>query len=202
MGWSDKRGTRGGGMNSDAGHRRGTPSRPSSYEPHLHVFPVVIFYQTVAGLGSFARWEMSGDANAMVKMHMYFAHHSLGFPRHFYRFHPGPQDLINASALHLTAAQIKQERMLETGMMRDTKRGVMALKKAYRKYHEDAKLPNPSIRALIQDVQAVGHAQAYLGYEMIPYHLKGYRLLDPAQRVIYHRLARENWTHKMKMMRS
>ena len=155
------------------------------------------------GIPQAAEAAMSGDTNAMEKMHMYFAHHSLGFPRHFYRFHPGPQwDLINASALHLTAAQIKQEKMLEMGMMQDTKRGVMVLKKAYRKYCEDAKLPNPSIRALIQDVQAVGHAQAYLGYEMIPYHLKGYRLLDPAQQVIYHRLARENWTHKMKMMRS
>ncbi len=155
------------------------------------------------GIPQAAEAAMSGDASAMSKMHMYFAHHSLGFPRHFCRFHPGPRfDLKNAAALHLTAAQIKQEKKLETGMMQDTKRGVMALQNAYRKYREDAKRPNPSIRALIQDVQAAGHAQAYLGYEMIPYHLKGYRLLDPAQQVIYQRLARENWTHMKKKMRS
>ena len=150
-----------------------------------------------------AEAAMSGGTNTMAKIHMYFPRHSLGFPEYFYQFHPGPHwDLVNASALHLTAAQIKQEKMLEMGMMQDTQRGVMALKNAYRKYGEDAKLPNPSIRALIQDVQAVGHAQTYLGYEMIPYHLKGYRLLDPAQQVIYHRLARENWIqiHKTKMM--
>ncbi|HUX62941.1 hypothetical protein [Sulfuricella sp.] len=144
---------------------------------------------------------MPGDTNAMAKMHRYFAHHSLGFPEHFYQFHPGPHwDLMNSSALRLTPAQIKQEKMLGMGMMQDTERGIMALKKAARQYSEDAKLPNPSIRALARDVQAVGYAQAYLGYEMIPYHIKGYRLLDPAQQVIYHRLARENWIHKMKMM--
>ena len=148
-----------------------------------------------------AEAAVPGKATALEKMHMYFVHHNFGFARNFYRFHPGPHwDLMNASALHLTAAQIKQEKMLVTGMMQDTKQGVVALKNAYRKYREYAKQPNPSIRVLIHDVQAVGHAQAYLGYEMIPYHIKGYRLLDPAQRVIYHRLARENWIHKMKMM--
>ncbi len=148
-----------------------------------------------------AEAAVPGKATALEKMHMYFVHHNFGFARNFYRFHPGPHwDLMNASALHLTAAQIKQEKMLVTGMMQDTKQGVVALKNAYRKYREDAKQPNPSIRVLIHDVQAVGHAQAYLGYEMIPYHIKGYRLLDPAQQVIYHRLARENWIHMMKMM--
>ena len=156
----------------------------------------------VMGIPQAAEAAMSRDANAMEKMHMYFVHHNLGFAQNFYRFHPGPHwDLMNASALHLTAAQIRQEKKLVTGMMQDTKQGVMALKKAYRKYREYAKLPNPSIRVLIHDVQAVGNAQAYLGYEMIPYHLKGYRLLDPAQQAIYHRLARENWTRMMKMMR-
>jgi hypothetical protein len=76
----------------------------------------------------------------------------------------------------------------------------VALKKAYRAYREYAKQPNPSIKVLIHDVQTVGRAQAYLGYEMIPYHIKGYRLLDPAQQVIYHRLAHKNWVHMMKMM--
>lgn len=146
-----------------------------------------------------AEAAMPGNANAMAKMHQYFVGHFLGFAKYFYQFHPGPNwDLMNASALHLTAAQIKLEKTLVMGMMEDTKRGVMALKKAYRRYADDAKKPNPSIRVLIKDVQVVGHAQAYLGYEMIPYHLKGYRLLDPAQRVIYHRLARENWIHKVK----
>ena len=145
-----------------------------------------------------AEAAMPGNANAMAKMHMYFVHHNFGFARNFYQFHPGPHwDLMNASALHLTAGQIKQEKMLVMGMMQNTEHGVIALKKAYRKYREEAKLPDPSIRVLTQDVQAVGRAQAYLGYVMIPYHMKGYRLLDPAQQAIYHHLARENWIHMM-----
>ena len=41
----------------------------------------------VTGLG-IGRAEAAGGR--MVKLHMYFAHHSLGFPMNFYQFHPGP----------------------------------------------------------------------------------------------------------------
>jgi len=169
----------------------------------VRVLTTVVALAVLAmGIPQAAEAAMFNNADAMEKLHMYFVHHNLGFAGNFYRFHPGPHwDLMNASALHLTAAQIKREKLLVTGMMQDTKQGVIALKKAYRTYREYAKLPNPSIRVLIHDVQAVGHAQAYLGYEMIPYHLKGYRLLDRAQQAIYHRLARENWTDMTRMMR-
>jgi hypothetical protein len=33
---------------------------------------------------------VSGNANALETMHMYFVHHNLGFARNFYQFHPGP----------------------------------------------------------------------------------------------------------------
>ncbi|APZ42624.1 hypothetical protein [Acidihalobacter ferrooxydans] len=158
----------------------------------------IVFASMAMGITT-AEAAMPGKATSMEKMHMYFVHHNFGFARNFYQFHPGPHwDLMHASALHLTAAQIKREKMLTMSMMHDTKQGIAALKSAYRQYREYAKQPNPSIRVLIHDVQAVGRAQAYLGYEMIPYHMKGYRLLDPAQRVIYHRLAHENWIRMMK----
>ncbi len=138
------------------------------------------------------------NGSAMAKIHVYFVRHSLGFPANFYQFHPGPHwDLMHAAALHLTAAQIREERRLRVGMMRATIKGVAALKHAYRRYRSDASVPDPSVRTLIKDVRSVAHAQAYLGYEMIPYHIKGYRVLDPSQKTVYHHLARENWLHKM-----
>ncbi len=85
-------------------------------------------------------------------------------------------------------------------MMRDTMRGIASLRQAYRLYRVEARLSDPSIRVLVRDVRSVGRAQAYLGYEMIPYHIKGYRVLDVAQGLVYHRLARENWMHRMRGM--
>ncbi|MDA8361646.1 MAG: hypothetical protein M0Z44_06605 [Gammaproteobacteria bacterium] len=153
----------------------------------------------VGGLG--LGRAQAADGAAMAKMHRYFVHHSFGFPMNFYRFHPGPHwDLMHASALGLTPTQMQEERRLTMAMMRDTMRGVARLRQAYRRYRVEARLPNPSIRVLVRDVRSVGRAQAYLGYEMIPYHLKGYRVLDAAQRHVYHRLARENWMHRMRGM--
>ncbi len=108
---------------------------------------------------------------------------------------------MNAAALHLTAAQISQEKKLVLGMMQGTKRDIMALQKAYRQYRAEARLPSPSIRALDQDVHAVGRAQADLASVMIPYHIKGYRLLDAAQQGLYHHLSAQNWSHMVAMMR-
>ncbi len=137
---------------------------------------------------------MHRPAQAMAKPYRYFMRHSFGFIGIFYRYHPGPHwSLMHAQALHLTPAQISEEKMLATGMRSHTMRGIMSLRMAYRRYREAARQPDPSTRTLIRDVREIGRAQAYLGYEMIPFHLKGYRLLDPSQRITYRRLAHENW---------
>jgi hypothetical protein len=147
-----------------------------------------------------AHAAMQGRRGTMAKRGMYFMHHSLGFPFIFFRFHPGPHwDLLHAAALHLTPQQVAEEKHLAMGMMMETGRGVRRLKMAYRNYRKAARAPNPSIRALVGDVMAVGRAQTYLGYVMIPFHLKGYRLLDPAQQAIYQRLAA---TMRMRMMQA
>ncbi len=139
-----------------------------------------------------AHAAMHGRPSMMSKKVMYFMHHSLGFPHIFFRFHPGPHwDLMHAAALHLTPRQVAQERTLAMGMMRDTSRGIRHLKAAYRRYRLAARAANPSIRALVRDVTAVGRAQTYLGYVMIPFHLRGYRLLNPGQQAIYRHLAQE-----------
>jgi len=144
---------------------------------------------------------MMRPSNRMMKTHMYFMRHSLGFATIFFRYHPGPHwDLMHATALHLTAAQIRKEKRLTVGMMRDTQRGIVSLKAAYQRYRQDAMQADPAIGRLIHDVKAVGRAQAYLGYEMIPYHLKGYAILSPSQKIRYRKLARINWMHMMRMM--
>ena len=132
-------------------------------------------------------------------MMMYLRQHTFNFERYFYQFHPGPHwDLVNAKQLRLTPAQISAEKHLVKGMKRDTIRGITALKVAYQRYRNDARQKTPKLSTLIHDVKAVGRAQAYLGYEMMPYHLKGHRLLNNSQKLIYKRLARENW---MRIMR-
>ncbi len=153
---------------------------------------------TVAAGLSPAHAAMHGRPVTRAKRGMYFMHHSLGFPFIFFVFHPGPHwDLMHAAALHLTPQQVAEEKHLAMGMMMETGRGVRQLKAAYRNYRMAARAPNPSIRALVGDVMAVGRAQTYLGYVMIPFHLKGYRLLDPAQRIIYLRLAAKMRMHMM-----
>ncbi|RZD15697.1 MAG: hypothetical protein EVJ46_09225 [Candidatus Acididesulfobacter guangdongensis] len=138
----------------------------------------------------------------MMKTEMFFMHHSLGFPSIFYKFHPGPHwILMHAKSFNLNSSQLKQEKMLTMGMMHNTIKGVMMLKKALRQYKMDAMQNNPSISKLISDVKAVGNAETYLGYEMIPFHIKGYRVLYPSQQSLYHRLAKMNWMKKMQMMR-
>ena len=140
------------------------------------------------------KMQMSGE--------QYFAHYSLNFKPYFYQYHPGPHwDLVNAKKLHLSPAQIKTEKHLVEGMKSDTMRGVRELKAAYRQYKHDASQASPKIKidVIINDVKAVGRAQTFLGYEMVPYHVKGYRILDHSQRLTYKRLARENWLKVMRM---
>ncbi len=130
----------------------------------------------------------------------YFEPHTFNFGSYFYQYHPGPHwDLVNTKKLHLSPTQIKAEEHLIKGMKQDTMRGIRDLKVSYRRYKNDARQKDPKISTLIRDVKAVGHAQAYLAYEMIPYHLRGYRLLNNTQKVIYKRLAHENWARIMDM---
>lgn len=161
---------------------------------------IVVFATLACAVGGLtlgmtqAQAAMHPHPGARFNPFLYFSRHSFGFPRIFYRYHPGPHwDLMHAQALHLTPAQVNEEKMLSMAMMRDTRRGMRILRGAYRRYREDARGPNPSIRTLVRDVRAIGSAQAYLAYEMIPFHLRGYRLLDPAQRALYRHLARANW---------
>ncbi len=134
-------------------------------------------------------------------MKTFFAHHSLGFPHIFRRFHPDPNWILtHAKAFNLNSSQIKQEKKLITEMTPDTIKGVVKLKKALKQYKIDAKQNNPSITKLISDVKAVGSAETYLGYEMIPFHIKAYRVLYPSQQSLYHRLAKINWMKKMQMI--
>ena len=138
----------------------------------------------------------------MMKLMKIFKQHNLGFLPVFYRFHPGPNwVLMHAKALNLNSSQIKQEKILTMEMMHNTIKGVMRFKKALKQYKMDAMQNNPSISKLISDVKAVGNAETYLGYVMIPFHIKGYRVLYPSQKSLYHRLAKMNWIKTMQMMR-
>ncbi len=131
---------------------------------------------------------------------MFFRQHTFNFPEYFYQFHPGPHwDLVHAKQLRLTPGQIRAEKYLVKGMKRDTIYGITVLRAAYQRYRGDASQETPELGTLIRDVKTIGRAQTYLAYEMMPYHLKGYRLLDNAQKQIYHRLARENWMRIMRI---
>ncbi|MHB1664311.1 MAG: hypothetical protein ACYCT7_03480 [bacterium] len=137
----------------------------------------------------------------MMKLMKIFKQHNLGFLPVFYRFHPGPNwVLMHAKALNLNSSQIKQEKMLTMEMMHNTIKGAIMFKKALKQYKMDAMQNNPNISKLISDVKAVGNAETYLGYVMIPFHIKGYRVLYPSQKSLYHRLAKMNWIKTMRMM--
>ena len=153
----------------------------------------------IMALSGFAMQPVQAAMKGKMEMsgaHEYFEHHTFNFKSYFYQYHPGPHwDLVNAKKLHLSPAQIKTEKHLVEGMKSDTMRGIRELKAAYRRFKNDAAQSSPKIKinVIIHDVKAVGRAQAFLAYEMVPYHVKGYRLLDHSQRRIYKRLARENW---------
>ncbi|MGC8555235.1 MAG: hypothetical protein ACP5NA_07110 [Candidatus Acidulodesulfobacterium sp.] len=167
----------------------------------LFTLIALIFFLGLNAAKSNAMTMMMSKAK-MMKIKMFFMHHSLGFPSIFYKFHPGPHwILMHAKSFNLNSSQIKQEKMLTMEMMHSTIKGVMMLKKALKQYKMDAMQNNPSISKLISDVKAVGNAETYLGYEMIPFHIKGYRVLYPSQQSLYHRLAKMNWMKKMQMMR-
>ena len=160
----------------------------------------IVALSTLAIPSSYAAGMPGKNMPKKKGMMMYFKQHTFNFEEYFYQFHPGPHwDLVHAKQLRLTPGQISAEEHLVKGMKRDTIRGITTLKAAYRHYRNYARQKTPKLGTLIHDVKAVGRAQAYLGYEMMPYHLKGYRLLDNAQKSIYKRLARENWMRIMSM---
>jgi len=42
-----------------------------------------------------------------------------------------------------------------------------------------------------QDIEAIGKAQTHLALVMVPYHLKAYAMLNPAQQMLYRKLVAE-----------
>jgi hypothetical protein len=148
--------------------------------------------------------HMMMKMSKMMKMKMFFLRHSLGFGPIFYQYHPGPMWILkNAKALHLNAYQISQEKILEKGMFTDTKSDIKSLKAAIKVYKAIAQTDNPGINQVETAVDNVGNAETRLAKVMMPFHLKGYGLLNASQRVIFKKLAKANWdtmTAKMKIM--
>ncbi len=173
-----------------------------------------IFLAAFLFLAVFLGFNISGasanmpiNACAMSKtkktrnMKRFFRMHSLNFRFNFYIFHPGPFWVYkNAKVLKLTPVQVLQEKMLAKEMMNDTKQGIKTLKKAILAYRTAAMRKNPSIKKLIGRTKAVGEAETYLGYIMIPSHIKAYRLLDTSQRITYLKLAKIKAAKMRKMI--
>ena len=120
----------------------------------------------------------------------YFGEHSFDFFSIFKRYHPGPYWILHhAKQLHLTVAQIQQEKPLHVSMAKSTFADNSALRKAYKQYALDASVVQPSLLKIKRDIDAIGKAQTRLAWEMVPYHLKAYSLLNSTQKVLYRKLA-------------
>ncbi len=119
----------------------------------------------------------------------YFKTHSLDFPEIFRARHPGPNWILShGTQLHLTSAQVTTEKQLMLGMVTSAKTKVAALQAAYAKYQADAAMPAPALPVITADIDAVGQAQTALGLAMVPYHLKAYAALTPAQQATFQSL--------------
>lgn len=124
----------------------------------------------------------------------YFRAHSLGFSSIFKRYHPGPYWILkNKLALHLNASQIQKEEHLKNGMALHTIIDDRTLQHAYKIYSKNAAAMYPSLTAIKYDIQQVGKAETLLAWEMVPYHIQGYALLDSSQKSIYTQLAAKTW---------
>lgn len=122
----------------------------------------------------------------------YFGAHSFEFSSIFKRHHPGPYWILaKTKQFQLSSAQIKQQEELKFGMAKNTISGNTALQKAYEKYAADAKAKTPSLAVIQQDIEAIGKAQTHLALVMVPYHLKAYAALNPAQQTLYRKLVAE-----------
>ncbi len=170
----------------------------------LAVFLFLIIFSSFNVIKADAKMLNACAMNKTKKMRnlkKFFMLHSLDFAFNFYIFHPGPYWVFqNAKALKLTPAQALKEKILTKEMMNDTKAGIKVLKKAIIEYRTYAMHKNPDIKKLINDVKAVGKAETYLAYEMIPFHINGYRVLNTSQRAIYVKLAAMK-AEKMRAMR-
>lgn len=124
----------------------------------------------------------------------YFTAHSLDFSAMFKAYHPGPYWILHhAKALSLTEAQKQRETKLKNEMAMTTIKDNRALKAAYRQYRTDGAKKAPSVAMIDADIDAVGRSETRLAKEMIPYHLKSYRVLDRQQRSTYTSLAAETF---------
>jgi outer membrane protein assembly factor BamB len=131
--------------------------------------------------------EMSAEQKKQEQQ--YFRDHSFEFSSLFSKHHPGPYWILaRAKEFQLSPEQSKQQEELKNGMAAGTIAGNIALGKAYEKYAADAAAAEPSAATLNADIEAIGKAQTHLAQVMIPYHLKAYAALNPAQQSIYKKL--------------
>jgi hypothetical protein len=122
----------------------------------------------------------------------YFASHSFEFSSIFKRHHPGPYWILEKTKeFQLSGEQIKQQEVLKFAMAKSTISGNTVLQKAYTKYASDASAAEPSLAVIKQDIEAIGKAQTHLALVMVPYHLKAYAALNPAQQTLYRKLVAE-----------
>ena len=129
----------------------------------------------------------------------YFRAHSLGFSQIFKRYHPGPYWILdNAKEFGLTKGQIAQEEKLKDGMAISTITDDRKLQKAYAIYKRNAAATTPNESIIKRDIYNVGKAETLLAWEMVPYHLKGYSILTPAQKKMYTTLAKKTWMERTK----
>ena len=130
-----------------------------------------------------------GQMGAMSTQMAYFRAHNFDFGANFRRYHPGPAWILqHAQQFNLTASQKTGEAMLKMGMISTTMTDTQKLQEAYKRYAQDSSAADPARSTIHADINAVGKAQTTLAFEMVPYHLKGYALLTPAQQTLYHTL--------------
>ena len=119
----------------------------------------------------------------------YFASHSFEFSSIFKSHHPGPYWILaKTKQFQLSSAQIKQQEDLKFAMAKSTISGNVVLQKAYKKYASDASAAEPSLAVIKKDIEDIGKAQTHLALVMVPYHLKAYSALNPAQQTLYRKL--------------
>lgn len=122
----------------------------------------------------------------------YFRSHSFDFSSIFSSRHPGPYWILeNAKQFQLSSEQIKHQEDLKFGMAKSTIAGNTALQRAYEQYASDASAVEPSLAAIKKDIEAIGKAQTNLALVMVPYHLRAYSALTPAQQTLYRKLVAE-----------
>ena len=73
------------------------------------------------------------------------------------------------------------------------------LQNAYAIYKENAAAAQPKASVIKRDIYNVGKAETLLAWEMVPYHLKGYSILNRDQKNEYRILASEAWSKHASM---